>query len=363
MLRRLPLAFGTIFCSWALLSGCEATGSTLQTGTPMAYGGAVSNGGTNASTFGGNSYLQGGSNVGQGGVVGQGGSNVVTGGAASTAKGGAATGGAVTGNGGAATGGAASTAKGGAATGGAVTGNGGAATGGAVTGNGGATTVGNGGATTVGNGGATTVGNGGGSSVAQTCTTDLMTLRIGTTNDWIPNSTGNSCGVQGAIFGYSDGSSCTIPATGICTAGATGTCCISGTTVVDATSAKWGCGIGMDLNSSGGTVATKGTYSGTAKGFKFTLTGTFPTGATLRIMYAATTTVQTTDPFKEIPAAAGTYTVLFSEVTCPTTWGATATCTAASATPYQFKVQLVGGGSVATAVGAFNYCISSILPA
>jgi hypothetical protein len=183
-----------------------------------------------------------------------------------------------------------------------------------------------------------------------------MTLRTGTSNDWIVNTTGNSCGIQGSLFGFGDTTSWVPPAAGICTAAS---CCISGTTVTDATYAKYGAGMGLDLSSSGGTAPTKGAYSGAAKGFKFTLTGTFPTGALMRVMYApgATIPVQT-DPYKEMPAAAGTYTVLFSDVTCPT-W-ATTGCPAPSQTPYQFKIQLNGG--TATGVGAYNFCITSLTP-
>jgi hypothetical protein len=183
-----------------------------------------------------------------------------------------------------------------------------------------------------------------------------MTLRIGTSNDWIPNTTGTTCGIQGSVFGFGDTTSWVPPAAGICSAAS---CCIAGTTVTDPTYAKYGAGMGLDLNSSGGAVATKSAYSGTAKGFKFTLTGTFPAGALMRVMYAPGPTVPVqTDPYKELPAAAGTYTVLFSDVTCPT-W-ATTGCPAPSQTPYQFKIQLNGG--TATGVGAYNFCLTSLMP-
>ena len=324
MLRRVhlaPLGLAISFSSLAVVSGCNNDGATLSPPPPMAVGGTVvgSGGATVGNTSGGNTYAQGGQTS-----VGQGGSSTTT---TTTAKGG------TTGNGG-------------------VTGNGGTT----VTGNGGTTVTGNGGTTTT---TTTTAPAGGSSTVAQTCTTDLMTLREGTTNDWIVNTTGKSCGVQGSIFGFGDATSWVPPATPICTAGATGTCCISGTTVTDATFAKYGAGIGMDMNSSGGTTPVKSAYSGTAKGLKFTLTGTFPTGATMRVMYAPGATVPAqTDPYKEMPAAAGTYTVLFSDATCPT-W-ATTGCPAASQTPYQFKIQLNGGG--ATGVGAYNFCLTSIIP-
>ena len=46
-----------------------------------------------------------------------------------------------------------------------------------------------------------------------------------------------------------------------------------GATVVDTTYAAWGCGIGMELASSGGTTPTKSVYTGPAKCFNITLTG------------------------------------------------------------------------------------------
>ena len=56
--------------------------------------------------------------------------------------------------------------------------------------------------------------------------------------------------IQGAWYGYGDGTSCPASTPNPCT---TGSCCMMGTTVVDTTYAKWGCGIGMELSSSGGT--------------------------------------------------------------------------------------------------------------
>lgn len=344
-----PIGLAIILCAWAVTSGCDSSDTLLQP-PPVVASGGTGQGGATATGQGGNTYAQGGQSTAQ-----QGGASTGNGG--STGQGGAATGGSNTSSN---TGGATSTTSN---TGGAKTNTGGSATGnGGATGSGGTTTPATGGATVTGSGGATTTtATGvGGSTVAQTCTTDLMTLREGTTNDWIANTSGKSCGVQGSVFGFGDTTSWVKPTTPICSAGATGTCCISGTTITDSTYAAYGAGMGLDLNSSGGTTPTKGAYSGSAKGFKFTLTGTFPTGATMRIMYAPGATVPTqTDPYKEMPAAAGTYTVLFSEVTCPT-W-ATTGCPAASTTPYQFKVQLNGGG--ATGVGAYNFCLTSIVPA
>ena len=141
-----------------------------------------------------------------------------------------------------------------------------------ATGTGGSTTSGAGGTSTSGAGGSSSTGTGGSSSTgtggsATSCTANPSQL---------VNSAAWNCdasdpiAIQGAIYGYSDGSSCASPQpTNICT---TGSCCISGTTVVDATSAKWGCGIGMELNDAGGT-ATKMAYTGPVQCFNITLTG------------------------------------------------------------------------------------------
>ena len=46
-----------------------------------------------------------------------------------------------------------------------------------------------------------------------------------------------------------------------------------GATIVDTKYTAWGCGIGMELASSGGTTPTKSVYAGPAKCFNITLTG------------------------------------------------------------------------------------------
>jgi hypothetical protein len=134
--------------------------------------------------------------------------------------------------------------------------------------------------------------------------------------------------------------------------------------VLDTTSAKWGCGLGLDLNSSAGASATKSAYAGAAKGFKITITGTVATGQKIRIMYgsAATDPASGTAPYKEVTGV-GTYSVLFSDATCPT-WATGDKCTVVSGSgAYSLKVQLAGGSATGDVVGAFsNVCITSIVP-
>jgi hypothetical protein len=193
----------------------------------------------------------------------------------------------------------------------------------------------------------------------------LVTLLSGTDNNWIP-TTPNSCGIQGALYAYGDGSTCTSPSPITASAcSKTGGCCISGKTVVDATSKAWGCGLGLDLNSSGGTTAVKSPYAGAAKGFKITLTGTVATGQKIRLMYAAVADSSTvsTAPYKEV-AGAGTYSLLFSDVACPS-WATTAAqCKPLSGSgAYSLQVQIPGGTAATDSVGAFSsVCITSITP-
>ena len=207
-------------------------------------------------------------------------------------------------------------------------------------------------------------GAGGGSSGPVTCTADLMTLRVGDSANWI-QSVPATCGVQGSLYAYHDGSTCTTPSPISATACATGSagCCIAGKTVIDSTYAKWGCGLGMDLNSSGGTSATKSAYTGTAKGFKITLSGTVSGGQKVRIMYssAAADPEGGTAPYKEVEGA-GTYSILFSDATCPAWATGTKCATVTGSAAYSIKIQLSGGGAATDPVGDFNVCITSIVP-
>jgi len=203
-------------------------------------------------------------------------------------------------------------------------------------------------------------GSGGGSSGPVTCTTDLMTLRAGDTNNWIATAPA-SCGVQGSLYAFSDPTTCT-STTNICAAGSAG-CCIKGTTIVDSTYAAYGCGMGLDLNSSGGTSATKSPYAGSAKGFKITLSGSVSKGQPIRIMYssAATDPAGGTSPYKEVTDV-GTYSVLFSDATCPA-WATGGKCTPVSGSgAYSIKLQVAGGGASTDPVGPFEVCITSIVP-
>jgi len=168
--------------------------------------------------------------------------------------------------------------------------------------------------------------------------------------------------IQGAIYGYSDGSSCASPQpTNICS---TGSCCISGTTVVDTTSAKWGCGIGMELNDAGGT-SVKSVYAGPVQCFNITLTGSSG-GNEVRIGFTQKAdNANTVAPFVSIAAFTNGWMgkLCFSDANCPS-WATAAQCskTAGSAgTPYDMQIQ-VSAGQTPTSVGTYNVCVSSIVP-
>jgi len=104
------------------------------------------------------------------------------------------------------------------------------------------------------------------------------------TSGWICDLT-TPVMIQGSWYSYGDNantpnSGCT-PATGNpCTSGS---CCMMGATVVDMPAYKaWGCGLGMELSSSGGTTPTKSVYAGPVKCFDITLTGSSGNNVVLR---------------------------------------------------------------------------------
>ena len=227
-------------------------------------------------------------------------------------------------------------------------------------GNGGPGAAGSNGAGTAGNGGPGTAGSQGSGGSGSTCVADPSNL---------VNADGWNCdlttpiAIQGAFYGYTDGSSCETPPANIC---ATGSCCISGTTVVDTTYLKWGCGIGMELNSSGGNNPLKSVYTGPVQCFDITLTGSSG-GNTVRIGFTQlANNMSNVAPFVELAAFTNGWSgrVCFTDAECPD-WAVTAgTCSKAvgtMGTPYDLQIQ-VSAGSTTTTTGAFNVCVSKIVP-
>ena len=169
--------------------------------------------------------------------------------------------------------------------------------------------------------------------------------------------------LQGSFYPYGDGSSC-VTANPFCAP--TVGCCISGTTVVDPTYAKWGCGIGLGLNTSSGAASVKSVYSGPVQCFDITLTGSSG-GNEVRIGFTqSTATAGKVSPFVSVAAFTNGWSgpVCFTDAECPD-WAVTAgTCSKAvgtSGSPYDLQIQ-VSAGSTTTSVGAFNVCVSKIVP-
>jgi hypothetical protein len=132
----------------------------------------------------------------------------------------------------------------------------------------------------LGSGGASGAG-GAATGGAAACPTDANLVLHG---GWVgcdpASTTDNPQGLQGSFYMFGDGSSCTDNPT---PCGANG-CCIAGNTVVDATYTAWGCGVGLELNSSGGPSSVKSAYAGPVKCFDITLGGSSG-GNILRISY------------------------------------------------------------------------------
>ncbi len=230
--------------------------------------------------------------------------------------------------------------------------------GGSGSGQGGSSSTGNGGSSTTGNGGST--GSGTGGSTASTCTPDPTQLVNASAYNCDQTT---STGIEGSIYPYGDGASCpygpSSPPANICTAAG---CCLSGTTVVDATFAKWGCGIGLELDDDG---TTKHVYTGPVSCFMITLTGNSGNNV-VRIGFtqSATPASGAVAPYTEIPAFTNGWSgqVCFSDATCPG-WATAAQCseTGTNGTPVDMQIQISAGSTTST-VGAYNVCLTSVVP-
>ena len=202
--------------------------------------------------------------------------------------------------------------------------------------------------TTTGAGGAAVV-----SGDAGLCTTD--TNLVNAKGCWVgcdPASTvDNPQGLQGSFYMFGDGSSCTLQ-NPPCTAMGV---CVSGTTAVDPTYAKFGCGIGLELNSTGGTASVKQAYAGPTKCFKYTLTGSSG-GNEVRMSFTQSAdTTGKVSPYVTIPSVTGSKegTVCLADVSCQ---GQTK-CTL-SGSVFDLQIGVVGGNKA----GAYNLCLTSLVP-
>jgi hypothetical protein len=220
---------------------------------------------------------------------------------------------------------------------------------------GGATGTGTGGSS----GGSSTAGNAGtaGAPAADVCPTD--TNIVNTPSCWVgcdpALTTDNPQGVQGALYTFGDGTSCpATPADPVCAP--TKGVCIAGTTKVDATYVAYGCAIGLELNSTGGTPSVKQPYTGPAKCFNYALTGDSG-GNEVRISFTQLPdTAGKVSPYVSIPPFTNgkTGTVCTKDVSCQSQ----ANCMAPGATPYDIQFEVVGGNHA----GAYNVCLSSLTP-
>jgi hypothetical protein len=218
-------------------------------------------------------------------------------------------------------------------------------------------TTGSGTGNTTGSGTGNTTGSGTAGTGGPACVSDPTNLVR--TGGWICDAT-QPYMIQGAWYGYGDGTSCPASTPNPCTSGS---CCMMGATVVDAMYKAWGCGLGMELSSSGGTAPVKSVYTGPTKCFNITLTGNSG-GNPVRIGFSQSPSPPATavSPYTEIPAFTNGWTgqVCFADVTCPS-WAVTAgTCTkgAGDGTPVDMQLQIPGGDRA----GNFNVCISKIEP-
>jgi hypothetical protein len=169
-------------------------------------------------------------------------------------------------------------------------------------------------------------------------------------------TTDNPDGIQGAFYTYGDGSSCTQPL--VNPPCVTNGICLSGTTVVDPTYAKWGCGIGLELNATGGTASVKQPYAGSASCFNYVLSGSSG-GNEVRIAFTQTAdTTNKVSPYLSLKpftnGASGT--ICTKDVTCPLPQ--MANC-AISGMQYDLQIQVVGGNAPG---GMYNMCLTSLEP-
>jgi hypothetical protein len=211
-------------------------------------------------------------------------------------------------------------------------------------------------------------GSSGVSGAAGTCPTATDPNIVDAPGCWVgcdaSLSSDNPKGIQGAFYGFGDGSSCAVEDP-ICTKGSG--VCMTGTTVVDQTYAKWGCGIGLQLNSSGGTNPTRAVYSGPAQCFSYMLSGNSG-GNEVRIGFTETATViSLISPYVSIPAFTNGHSgqICFKDVNCQSQLVCTQTVTTGcctpitgNGTPYDLQIGVVGGNHM----GNFNVCLTSLEP-
>jgi cellulose 1,4-beta-cellobiosidase len=220
-------------------------------------------------------------------------------------------------------------------------------------------TGGGGSGASTGAGGAGARDGGSPAEVGDGCTNSDKTIMPMDSTGWIPRACTNYQ-IQGAWYCYSDGMGSTDCVTGKVPFMSGSGMCISGTTTTN--SAGYGAGIGVELNSSGGTTSVKSAYNATMNqiiGFQITITGSAGNVA-LRLGFTQTNANPPPGPapFVSLPGP-GTYNVLFTDAVVPGGWSSGTAGMRADPTSI-YDVQLAVPVN-ATAVN-YNYCISSLKP-
>ncbi len=122
-----------------------------------------------------------------------------------------------------------------------------------------------------------------------------------------------------------------------------------------------GCGIGLELNATGGTSSMKLAYAGPATCFDYVLTGSSG-GNEVRLAFtqSADTTNQVSPYLSLKPFTAGAMgTICLKDVSCPTPAPTPPNCTNPTPpTPYDLQIQVVGGNNA----GTYNICLTSLTP-
>lgn len=181
---------------------------------------------------------------------------------------------------------------------------------------------------------------------------------------WVDPTT-NDLGIQGAWYAYDDCKD----SPGDCTTdhqppegsfpNEGGKMCTSGATATVNTEAefsmKWGAGIALDLNNSGGEMGMKMPYDAAAngvRGFTFTLSGMAPG---LRVNFPTPAT--STDSHFKAPAGTGQITVLFSEAQQGSWVTNKSDLDQSQILAIQFQIPSVMGMAV-----NFDFCIENLAP-
>ncbi len=187
----------------------------------------------------------------------------------------------------------------------------------------------------------------GGAQVAHLgCEINLLELELGEDESWVGGDPAlvedNPCGLQGRFEGRGDGVACPLVEPRPCQAGA---CYIEVASTTEPLEQPFSCALVFNLNESGGLPYVASPYQGAASGFRFAVSGDFQ--SQLRVGYTSAAEL----PLEEAPvwvdeadlsllAGPGTYTLMFSDVSCPAI--SSRSCLPLQGAPYALVFRLVG---------------------